>query len=268
MNDLIAILPDWRLAVVILLLFGTAPGVVLRVLVHLYPTGHARRRELLAELYALRYVERPLFVAQLLETTLFEGLAERRRTTKADHIKPEALRVQPTSDVGFAIPALAAWIDKTAGLLRRPPQTVFVIDDPPFYGTSTWARGLARELRWPFFESSGVMAAQPAERVLRRITRPRQQGNRVVVRMGNENLDFADSVRQDVGTGSGAAVFVIVDHSRPGEARPVFAAVGRDPGRPPGSSECQCNEPFGWLWSACLERAPLECGHICIQDAT
>lgn len=222
---------------VILLVFGTAPGLVLRLLVRLYPKGHVRRRELLAELYAVRYVERPLFVAQLLETTLFEGLAERVRTRNANRLKSGVPRSQPTSNVGYAPPDLARWIDTTNRVLRQSRQTVFVIDDPPVEFSPTWIRGLANHLRRPFFEADGVVTEKAAEHILREIARLHREGNGVVVRLAGDNLDFAYSVRGEAGTGSGAAAFVIVDRSQPGEIRPMFFAVGDHPDHSPGSRE-------------------------------
>lgn len=72
--DPLAALPAFLLA---LLVFGFAPGFVLRLLVLLYPKGDLRRRELVAELYAMRRVERPMWVAEQIETSLFEGLFPR-----------------------------------------------------------------------------------------------------------------------------------------------------------------------------------------------
>jgi hypothetical protein len=60
-----------------LLVFGFAPAAVLRLIVLLYPRGHPRRRELLGELYAYPRIERPFWVAEQLETALFEGLPGR-----------------------------------------------------------------------------------------------------------------------------------------------------------------------------------------------
>lgn len=58
-------------------LFGFFPSFVLRWVVKLYPPGHVRRRQLLADLYELPRRERWFFVAEQLETVLFEGLPQR-----------------------------------------------------------------------------------------------------------------------------------------------------------------------------------------------
>ena len=63
----------WSL-VLVLIVFGFAPGACLRLIVLLYPRGHPRRAELIAELYTVPRVERPLWVAEQLEVALFEGL--------------------------------------------------------------------------------------------------------------------------------------------------------------------------------------------------
>jgi len=60
-----------------LLVFGFAPGAALRLIVLLYPRDHPRRRELIGELYRYPRIERPFWVAQQLETALFEGLPGR-----------------------------------------------------------------------------------------------------------------------------------------------------------------------------------------------
>lgn len=65
-----------------LLVFGFAPGFVLRLLVLLYPKSDSRRPELHAELYRMPRVERPMWVAEQIETALFEGIAERRRAAR------------------------------------------------------------------------------------------------------------------------------------------------------------------------------------------
>jgi len=73
----------------VLLGFGFAPGFCLRLIVLLYPVGHPRRKELVAELYVIKRPLRPLFVAEQLETALFEGIKERR---KAGRDKQERAR--------------------------------------------------------------------------------------------------------------------------------------------------------------------------------
>lgn len=79
MTGMIAQLLAWPTLGIALLVFGFAPGVVLRLIVLFYPRGHPRRRELLGELYAVPRIERPFWVAEQLEVALFEGLRDRAR---------------------------------------------------------------------------------------------------------------------------------------------------------------------------------------------
>lgn len=77
------------------LTFGLAPGLLLRVVVLLYPKGNPRRTELLAELYTEKgkraYLDRVVWVFEQLELALCEGLPQRaaivrraRRRRRAD----------------------------------------------------------------------------------------------------------------------------------------------------------------------------------------
>jgi hypothetical protein len=79
MTGLIAQLLTWPTLGVALLVFGLAPGVALRLIVLFYPRGNPRRKELLAELYAVPRIERPFWVAEQLEVAIFEGLRARFR---------------------------------------------------------------------------------------------------------------------------------------------------------------------------------------------
>jgi len=74
MIDAVLSLPTLIIA---LLVFGFAPGAILRVIVLAFPPEDPRRRELLAELHAVPRVERPFWVMEQLEVALFEGLWER-----------------------------------------------------------------------------------------------------------------------------------------------------------------------------------------------
>lgn len=79
MKPLLELARDWRVLLLVVVAFGLAPGVVLRLLVRAYPRDHPRREELLGELYAMDFVKRPLWVAQQIETAVFEGLPARRQ---------------------------------------------------------------------------------------------------------------------------------------------------------------------------------------------
>lgn len=77
MTELIEIIASWRSLLLVLVVFGFAPGFVLRLLVRIYPKDDPRRTELISELYMLGRAERLLFVAEQLETVLFEGAPHR-----------------------------------------------------------------------------------------------------------------------------------------------------------------------------------------------
>ncbi|TCK25432.1 hypothetical protein EV378_1240 [Pseudonocardia endophytica] len=77
MAELFEAVVSWPTLLMVLLVFGLAPGLVLRIVVLCYPKGDPRRRELVAELYVLSFVHRPLWVMQQVETAVFEGVAAR-----------------------------------------------------------------------------------------------------------------------------------------------------------------------------------------------
>jgi hypothetical protein len=68
---------SWPTLGVALLIFGFAPGALLRLIVLAFHRDDPRRHELLAELYAVPRMERPFWVAQQLEVAIFEGIGER-----------------------------------------------------------------------------------------------------------------------------------------------------------------------------------------------
>jgi hypothetical protein len=77
--ELIGLKGLWSTLFMACLVFGFAPGAILRIAVMMFPGDDPRRKELLAELYAVPRWERPVWVAEQLEVTSFEGIAERRR---------------------------------------------------------------------------------------------------------------------------------------------------------------------------------------------
>lgn len=66
----------------VVVVFGFFPGFILRWIVKLYPPRHARRRQLLADMYELPLRKRWFFVAEQFETVLFEGLPDRLRSSR------------------------------------------------------------------------------------------------------------------------------------------------------------------------------------------
>jgi hypothetical protein len=77
MAELLDTVISWPTLLLVLLVFGFAPGFCLRLIVLAYPRSDPRRAELIAELYAVPRVQRPLWVAEQLEVALFEGIAHR-----------------------------------------------------------------------------------------------------------------------------------------------------------------------------------------------
>lgn len=73
---------SWQTFGVALLVFGFAPGALLRLIVLAFRRDDPRRSELRAELYAVPRAERPFWVLEQLEVALFEGLWPRIATTK------------------------------------------------------------------------------------------------------------------------------------------------------------------------------------------
>jgi DNA-binding transcriptional MerR regulator len=83
MPSLIVQIISWPTLGIALLVFGFAPGAVLRLIVFAFPPDDPRRRELLGELYAVPRIERPFWVIEQLEVGLFEGLRSRFARRKA-----------------------------------------------------------------------------------------------------------------------------------------------------------------------------------------
>ena len=67
----------WPTLGIALIVFGFAPGAVLRLILLIYPRGNARRKELVGELYAVPRLERPFWVAEQFEVAISEGLRDR-----------------------------------------------------------------------------------------------------------------------------------------------------------------------------------------------
>jgi hypothetical protein len=77
MVELLKTVVSWPGLVLVLVVFGFAPGFCLRLIVLTYPRSDPRRAELIAELYAVPRIKRPLWVAEQLEVALFEGFGQR-----------------------------------------------------------------------------------------------------------------------------------------------------------------------------------------------
>jgi hypothetical protein len=75
--DSLVSLPTLLLAIVV---YGFAPGFLLRLLVLVYERDDPRRAELIAELYNVPRFKRPFWVAEQIETAIFDacGWSSRR----------------------------------------------------------------------------------------------------------------------------------------------------------------------------------------------
>lgn len=67
----------WPMLVLALIVFGFAPGLVLRLIVFAFHKDDPRRHELRGELYHVPRFERPFWVMEQLEVALVEGLGQR-----------------------------------------------------------------------------------------------------------------------------------------------------------------------------------------------
>jgi Uncharacterized protein conserved in bacteria (DUF2314) len=76
-TELLDAIVSWRTFLVALLVFGFAPGALLRLIVLAFHRDDPRRSELLAELHAVPRLERPFWVLEQLEVAVSEGVWER-----------------------------------------------------------------------------------------------------------------------------------------------------------------------------------------------
>jgi hypothetical protein len=76
-TDLISNVASWPTLLIAVLVYGFAPGFLLRLIVLIYEKDDPRRRELIAELYTIPRHKRPFWVAEQIETALFDGFAPR-----------------------------------------------------------------------------------------------------------------------------------------------------------------------------------------------
>jgi len=95
-GEVSGLMTDWKTFIALVLVFGAAPGLFIRLLVKLYPKSHPRRAELVAELYSVRRWEQPFWVAETGVVCLFEGPAARRAQKKTKSgSKPTRVSVKP-----------------------------------------------------------------------------------------------------------------------------------------------------------------------------
>lgn len=130
MDELLKVVASWPSLLMVVVVFGLAPGLCLRLIVLAYPRDDPRRAELIAELYAMPRIQRPLWVAEQLEVALFEGLGHRLSATShryelalewAGRLLPEAVREDYIEELRALLSdrhqAGESWYRRTAGLL-------------------------------------------------------------------------------------------------------------------------------------------------------
>ena len=105
----------WGAGAMTFVLAGAAPGFLLRLLVRIYPKDHARRRELIAELYTVPYKEQLLFVAQQLELAVTEGVPARWRRRRSARKAGEGTDIVQETATSLAVE------DHEQGALLLPP---------------------------------------------------------------------------------------------------------------------------------------------------
>lgn len=107
MAALLETVASWPSLLLVIFVFGFAPGFCLRLIVLAYPRGDPRRDELIAELYVVPRIQRLLWVAQQLEVALFEGLGHRVSATiqqlrdrRRKSRRPEVPAIHPDPEGG------------------------------------------------------------------------------------------------------------------------------------------------------------------------
>src|SRR5271154_5468069 len=100
----------WPTLGIAILVFGFAPGPVLRLILLMYPKGDPRRKELIGELYAVPRIERPFWVAEQFEIAFFEGLRHRFGAWRAKQLP----RLKEARSHDFVARALRDSIQKKA----------------------------------------------------------------------------------------------------------------------------------------------------------
>jgi hypothetical protein len=98
MAELIDAVASWQTLLLAVGVFGFAPNVVLRLLLLAYPKNDPRRRELIAELKAMKWFERPFWVADQFGTALFDGLPRRKAARRAKKMRRELEAAQANLD--------------------------------------------------------------------------------------------------------------------------------------------------------------------------
>jgi AAA domain-containing protein len=135
MDSLITHVIAWPTVLASLLMFGFAPGAVLRVVVLAYRRDDPRRTELLAELPYVPRVEKPFWVCEQLENALFEGFAGRLAALIGRMRHGRGSRPLPGSQSG------ADAMSHYLGSLLRQPLTIVDTSCLPLWQRAERLRG-------------------------------------------------------------------------------------------------------------------------------
>lgn len=138
MTELFEAVASWQNLVFVLVVFGIAPGAVLRLFVRCYPKGDPRRRELVAELYAVPRIQRPLWVAEQMETALFEGCGLRIQARQARSTNLYRARRLAAWWIGLSSTCLAAVV--TLSVMEMLPIWIGVVLSV-LQAVGTWQQG-------------------------------------------------------------------------------------------------------------------------------
>jgi len=101
MEKLLAEVTSWHSLLFVLLVFGFAPGFVLRIIVLAYNRDDPRRRELLGELYGVPRLIRPFWVCEQIERALFEGRRPRLLWREKYRIEVALYQGDSTTSIGI-----------------------------------------------------------------------------------------------------------------------------------------------------------------------
>jgi hypothetical protein len=143
-SEAIDVVTDWRTLVVAIVGLGIIPGLLLRAILLPLPKGHPLRRELLAELKAIKTLDRPLWVIGQIETVVQEAPAAWRGAIAGRRISthwllvlwiPAGIMIAKTYGVwvgavsGMVVGTVAGVVDgiRNRGVIRRGPATIEAI---------------------------------------------------------------------------------------------------------------------------------------------
>ncbi|MBI5089261.1 MAG: hypothetical protein HZB15_10515 [Actinobacteria bacterium] len=147
MSEVIDLVTDWRTLVIAIVGLGIIPGLLLRAILLPLPKGHALRRELLAELTAIKTIDRPLWVIGQIETVIQEAPAAWRGAIAGRRVSGQWLLVLwiPVGIVigrtyglwagsvsGMAVGTVAGVVDgiRDRGVIRRRQPVVNAVARP------------------------------------------------------------------------------------------------------------------------------------------